>query len=202
MIFMVHLKWLLVMFFFLLSTHFCVSLFTENRSEGRVASSDQFICKFEGETESGHPFKFNLPESECRWVEYYGSNVIMIQVEYPSMEIVRAKRRVNAKLKDSSIAFWITQVSVDDYQENSTIAGLVPFSVIGGVESYVEGGGFQRFIARDGRSVFAHGVLDVISARRIFDGRFLVQYKYSKRYTDIKLMDEFVLALLEKIITR
>lgn len=201
---MAYLKWLLVTFFFVVSTHYGVSLLTENRSESRLANSEQFVCKFEGKNPGGHPFKFefNLPERECRWVEYYGSNVVVIQVEYPSMEVVRAKRRMNDPLKDSSIAFWITKISVDGYQENSIITGLVPASIVGGVEAYVEGGGFQRFVARDGSSVFAHGVLDVISVRRIFDSRFLVQYKYSKTYTDIKLMDEFVLVFLEKIIAQ
>lgn len=195
-------KWLVVIISLMVIAYYGLALFSERRPLARILNSDPFVCRFEGKTESGRPFEFNLPENECQWVGYNGSNVIRVNLQYPSMKVVRPQRRVNDSSKDSSIVFWITQITIDSYRENAIIAGILPISIFEGVETYGEAGKFKRFIARDGRSVFAHSVLDVISVTRVFDSRFRVKYMYSKKYTDIKVMDEFALGFLEKIIIR
>lgn len=183
----------------LIFTHYGLGLFSGGLAVSPSPSQNSLDCKFESPAENVMPFEFRLPPSECRLVKYYGSNVITITVDYPSMEIVKPHRRVNDSSKDSSVVFWIVRIDMGGYRENETIAWLSPISNREGIEVYSENGGFKKFTARDGRSVFFHSVLDVVSVRRIFDCRFLVKYKYSKRFTDVKQMDEFALGLLEKI---
>ncbi|VVO98238.1 hypothetical protein PS838_02670 [Pseudomonas fluorescens] len=183
----------------LVFSHYGLGLFSRGLAVSPSPSRNALDCKFESPAKNVLPFELRLPASECRLVEYYGSNVITITVEYPSMEVVKPHRRVNDSSKDSSVVFWIIRVDMEDYRENATTAGLVPFFIYEGVEIYAERGGLKKFTAKDGRSVFAHDVLDVISVKRLFGCCFVLKYMYSKKMLDIKRMDEFALGFLEKL---
>jgi hypothetical protein len=197
---MKRLKWLLVMFSLMVFAHYGLGLFSGSRLVKASPSTDPFDCRFESPVKNVLPFELRLPESECRLIEYFGSNVIEIYVEYPSMRVVAPQRRVSDTAKDQLVIFWIVRLSsMVRHNENATISGRTPVSVFDGIENYGGADGFIRFVGCDGRSVYASNVLDVISVRRLFDNKFRVIYNYSNIYMDVKRMDRFALGFLEKL---
>lgn len=196
---MKRLMWFPVLISFMTFTYCSLGLFSGGLAVSPSPSTSPLNCRFESHAKNVLPFELRLSASECQLVNYYGSNVIVITVKYPSMEVVEPHRRVNDPEKDFSVVFWIVRIDAEGYRENATIAGLAPISIYEGVETYAENGGFKKFTARDGRSVFARNMLNVISVRRLFRRCLLIKYMYSKSFSDVKRMDEFALEFLGKI---
>lgn len=197
---MTRLKWLLAIFSLMVFAHYGLGLFSGSLALSPLPSTGPFDCRFESPTKKVLPYELRLSESECRLIEYFGSDVITIHVEYPSMRVIQPRRRVNDPSKDQLVVFSIVRISsVDRYDENATVLGRMPISTFDGVESCDGGGGSIRFIGSDGRGVYAQNVRDVISVRRLFDNRFRLIYGYSNIYTDVKKMDQFALGFLDKI---
>lgn len=194
------LKWLLVTVFLIAFAHCGLGLFSGSRIVRPTPNIDPFDCRFESPVKNVLPFELRLPESECRLIEYFGSDVITIFVEYPSMKVVAPQRRVRDTAKDQLVIFWIVRLSsVDRYNENATILRRTLVSIFDGIENYDGADGFLRFVGCDGRSVYVRNIFDVVSVRRLFDYRFRVGYDYSNIYMDVRKMDRFALGFLEKL---
>lgn len=181
--------------------HCKLGLFSGSHIVRPSPSIDPFECRFASPVKNVLPFEMRLPESECRLIEYFGSNVITIYVEYPAMKVVAPQQRARDTAKDQLVIFWIVRLSSSvHHDKNATIfSGRTPVSVFDGIENYGGVDGFIRFVGCDGRSVYATNVLDATSVRRLLDHRFNVIYNYSNSFMDVKKMDRFALEFLGKL---
>lgn len=141
------------------------------------------------------PHKLNLSEEECKFVEYNGSTVVTISVEYPSMKIVK-HRPVN----DSLVTFRLVNVSSESFDEDGAIRGMQPVSATDHMQ-YFQIGRFDyyRFISRDGRPVGVTNGARMFNARHLFGGSVEVRYSYTKTHTNLVETEDFAVEFINKI---
>jgi len=152
-------------------------------------------CEFSGDGKNGSFFRFNMTPEECRLVTY-DKGSIQFAVDYPNMKVVRNGWKGNK----APVFFYMEHISMDGFDANRHVAGKEPVSVVDGVESY-EVGGFQerKFTGGDGVSVYVSDFTNTVRANRIYKAGLWVFYQYPKELTDVRVVDDFVLNVLGKI---
>ncbi|KAA5840649.1 hypothetical protein F2A37_19795 [Pseudomonas chlororaphis] len=152
--------------------------------------------RFEGGRDGRHSYELNLPESECRWVDNGGGEVMTLSIEYPSMKVVKPR------VGNSVITIRMFPVLRPSFREGAFLEGVKPFKVVEGVEFYDYGGFITRtFDGGEGETVFATDHERFWLGKRLFKD-LRVSYQYARNYEDIRFMDRFVMSFLEQVIVR
>ncbi|MFT0473049.1 hypothetical protein ACMSI6_03710 [Pseudomonas antarctica] len=153
-------------------------------------------CEFLNEKRPNVHFKFKLSAQECRFVFYGGGEGIKFYVDYQSSAVVFPRLE-----KGIQIYFFMTRISVGDYDASRHLVGKAPMSVSDGIELYdMDDYKERKFVGEDGVPVIASDFLATIRASRLYAPDFLVFYQYPKELTDVKAMDRFALDVLRKIV--
>jgi len=154
-------------------------------------------CEFFSDKYDSGFYRLRMNPDECRAVRYKGTSSIVFFVDYPSFHVVREGQAGGGY----PVYFYLEYVSPDGYDGQRHLSGKEPKVSQDGVETY-EFAGFpeRKFIGRDGASVYLMDFESTVRANRVYKGKFLVFYQYSRDFKDIKALDDFALGVLDKVV--
>ena len=153
-------------------------------------------CFLSESPQKDFPYKLNLSEEECKLVEYGGGTVVTISVRYPSMEVVRSQAA------DSTVViFRLVYILSPEFDAHAVTKKSTPVIDMYGIQVYEFGSSrIYKFVARDGVSVEVREGSLKFEAFRLHRKNLYAGYQYFKNHPNFKVMDEFAVVFLDKIL--
>lgn len=159
---------------------------------GRYSSLEG--CVLNEVPQERHPYSLNLSAEECRFVSYSGGSVVSMLVEYPGLEVVRDRL-----MGESAVTFYLVYVAPEVFDRYRSFFGVQPKIMLNEIQTLEVETQRRKFSGSDGSLVYVSGMGVTLKAMRIFNEGARATYQYSQVYTDIRAMDDFAIAFLNKI---